>query len=114
MKYLKNRKLVALVIAVVVAGSEAITTGILLRTPTRVVTRAEFHQLVESEDLRDARVTPTPYPGIYEVEAEHSTDKGKETVFLSTHMEEAQVKELLAQSGARIDVPGQGARAQWL
>lgn len=118
MKYLKNRKLLALAIAIIVAGAAAITAGILLRTHSREITRAEFHQLLGDQSLREARVTPTPYPGIYEVEAEHATDKGKkkgkERVYLSTHMEEAQVKQLLDQSGTKIDVPGQGTRAQWV
>jgi cell division protease FtsH len=114
MKYLKNRKLLGLGIAIIVASAAAITAGILIRTPSRELTRTEFHQLLDKQTLREARVTPTPYPGIYQIEAEHALGKGKEKVFLSTHMEEGQVKRLLDQSGTKIDVPGQGTRAQWV
>src|SRR5215831_18860297 len=114
MKYFKNRKLLALGIAILLAGAASITTAILFRTPTREITRAEFHQLLQSQTLHDARVTPTPYTGIYEVEADHAGTKGKERVVLSTHMEEAEVKRLLDQSGTKIDIPGQGTRAQWV
>lgn len=94
----------------------------LFRTPTREIPKAEFEKLIQMKGLKDGRITPTPYAGIYAVEARHEAPapKGKiqkpraEIVYLSTHLEDYQVRQLLESGQARLDIPGQGMRAQWI
>ena len=112
MKFLKNTKLVT--------GSALIVTGLTFlgiwcfRTPSREITRAELEQFAQAKALTDGRVMPTPYAGIYFVEGKHKLPGNSERVFLTTHLDEAQIKALSDQSWAKVAIPDQGVRGQWV
>jgi cell division protease FtsH len=58
--------------------------------------------------------SPTPYAGIYHVEGTRKAAGKSERVFVTTHLDETQVKSLFEQSGLKVDLPGQGLRGQWV
>ena len=103
MKFLKNPKLVT--------GSALVVTGLTLlgiwyyRTPSREITRAELEQFVQAKALTDGRVVPTPYAGIYFVEGKRKLPGKSESVFLTTHLDEAQIKPCPTRVGPRSQSP---------
>ncbi len=113
MKYLKNTKLMV--------GSALLVTGLTLlgvwgfRTsaPSREITRAELEQFIAAKSLTDGRVRPTPYAGIYRVQGQLNLPAKSERVYLTTHLDEAQIKTLFDQSWAKVEIPGQGS-VQWI
>ena len=111
MKFLKNTKLMV--------GSALLVTGLTLlgiwcfRTPSREITRAELDQFVQAKTLTDGRVRPTPYAGIYHLEAKHELSGNSERVFVTTHLDEAQIKTLFDQSLAKVEIPDQSI-GQWV
>lgn len=113
MKYFKNINIIA-GLALILLGAGLIT-AYFLRTPSRELTRTELAGLLESKTLLEGSVKPTPYAGIYLVEGKHKTAKGTvEKVYLTTHLDEAQVKTVFDQSGIKVDLPGAGLRGQWV
>src|SRR3974390_154136 len=112
MRYFKNVK--------VVFGSALILGGIALiltwffHVPAREISRPEFEQFLTSKSLFEPLVTPTPYSGIYRVEGRHKANNKLERVYLTTHLDEAQIKSLFDQSGLKVDLPGEGVRGQWV
>jgi cell division protease FtsH len=112
MKFLRNPKLVV--------GAALIVSGIILlsvwalHVPSRELSRAEFEQLLQGEVLSDWHVTPTPYTGIYEIEAKRRTGTRTEKVFITTHVDGTQLEKLFQQKKVQIHLPGQGARIQMI
>jgi cell division protease FtsH len=112
MKYLKNWKLVT--------GAALIVTGLVLllvwvlHVPSRELTRSDFEQMLQAEALSELQVTPTPYTGIYEIEAKHGTGTHTEKVFLTTHIDGPLLQKLFQQKGVQIHLPGQGTRIQMI
>src|SRR5436190_17668934 len=108
MKYVKNTK--------VVLGSALIALGVTIlliwffHSPSREITRAELQQLLEAKALQRLVASPTPYAGIYHVEGTRKAAGKSERVFVTTHLDETQVKSLFEQSGLKVDLPGQGLR----
>jgi cell division protease FtsH len=112
MKFLKHTKLVVGACLIVIALS---LLGIwCFRTPSREITRAELDKFVQAKALTDGRVLPTPYAGIYYVEGKHKLPRKSEKVFLTMHLDDAQIKALTDQSWARVSIPDQGVRGQWV
>ncbi len=112
MKLLKNPKILAGV-GVLLLGL-TLTLVWLFRVPSREITRAELQQLLQSKTFTGLRVTPTPYAGVYQVEARRLAGKRSEKLVIATHLDEAQVKALFEQSGVKVDLPGAGVRGQWV
>jgi cell division protease FtsH len=112
MKFLKNTNLLA--------WSALIVTGLIILgiwaclPPSREITRAELDQLLQAKALTDGRLMPTPYAGIYSVEGKHKLPGKSEKVFLTTHLDEVQINALSDQSWARVAIPDQGIRGQWV
>jgi cell division protease FtsH len=110
MKFLKNTKLMV--------GSALLMTGLTLlgiwcfRTPSREITRAELDQFVQAKTLADFRVRPTTYAGIYHLEGKHKLSGNSERVFVTTHLDDAQIKTLFDQSWATVEIPDQSI-GQW-
>lgn len=84
------------------------------QTPTREITRDELNQYLVSRTLQSGRATPTPYAGIYRVEGTHKKNIGAEKVYITTHLDEAQVKAVFEQAGLKVEIPGSGFRGQWV
>ena len=112
MKRFKNWKF-TVGITLLVVGL-CLTASWFFRTPSRELTRVEFDQLLQQKALGEGHVLPTPYSGIFYVEAHHKTGHGVERVFITTHLDEAQVKDLFNQEAFKVQIPGQGMRGQWV
>src|SRR5262245_54873443 len=114
MKFLRNRYFL-IGSGLIVAGVALIIVALLLfRSPPKEITRPELEQLIASKGLLDGRVTPTPYAGVYEIEGKRKVGTGlrkvgtrTQRIFISTHLDDTQVKSLLAQTGAKMEMPGQ-------
>jgi len=113
MKYFRNFYVLG-GIGLIVAGLITMSAALLLRNPPKEIARAELEQLIESKGLIQGRITPTPYPGIYAIEGKRKIGNKIERIFINTHVDEAQVKSLLAQIGTKIEMPGQSMRGQWV
>ena len=114
MKFFKNLSFVIPGVLLILVAAGAISYGLTQRTPSRKINRVELDQLMQANAIADGRVTPTPYPGIYYLEGTHKAGKQAEKVYITTHLEEAQVQSLLAQNSIKIEMPGQGMRGQWV
>ena len=114
MKYFKNLNFVVGGLLLILFGIGGVVFGITHRTPNREINRSEFEQLMQANAITEGRVTPTPYPGIYYLEGAHNIGQRIERIYITTHLEEAQVKALLAQNTTKIEMPGQGMRGQWV
>jgi len=112
MKYLKNPWLLT-GLACCFFGAVMLSVYF-FHTPSKELTRAQFEQLLESKGLAEGRVTPTPYSGIYLVEGIRTQASKPEKVYITTHLEEGQVKTLLAEAGTKISMPGENLRGQWI
>lgn len=112
MKHLKKAKIV-LGLTLVLFGIGWIAAGP-LRAPSRETAPAELHRLAAAGELAGGKLVPTPYPGIYRVEAKRKTSTGAEEIYATAHFDDAQVKDLVTAGGLRIQIPGQNLRAQWL
>jgi len=82
--------------------------------PAVEITMPQLQALIDSAGLIDGQVTPTPYTGIYRVEGRRKTDSRLEKVYITTHLDETQVKTLFAQKNIKVDMPGSGIRGQWV
>lgn len=112
MKRLKNLKFI-LCTSLILLGCGLIA-AYLFHTPSHEITRTELSQLMEQNAVSDGHAIPTPYPGIYRVEGTHKVNGKTEKFYVTTHLDESEVKALLAQSSVKIDMPGQGMRGQWV
>jgi len=112
MKSLKNFKIIlALILGLSAVG---LLIGYCARIPSSEITRAQLIQLLEEKQIAQADVTPMMYQGFYSVQGKYlAKSAAKPTSFnITTHLDEQQVKTLLALSNVKIDVPGQGGKSQ--
>ena len=111
-KFLKN----PWVLSGLILGAAGVTCMLfgLLRTPSREIGAIEFQQMLGSNALAQIQVEPTPYAGIYQIEARHAAAGKAERVFVTTHLDEPQAKQLFALGGLKVGLPGQGLRGQWI
>ena len=112
MRHLRNTKLVV-GCALVLCGLTLIVAW-LFHVPSREMTRAELEQFLNSNGLVDAVVSPSPFAGIYHVEGRHQLGGKLEKVYITTHLEEGEIKRLFDQHGLKVYLPGQGLRGQWV
>jgi len=85
-----------------------------LKTPTKEITKAELETLIRTKAIQDGRITPTPYAGIYSVEAKRKVKGKAQNIYISTHLEDYQVRQLLESGQTKLEMPGAGVRAQWV
>jgi cell division protease FtsH len=114
MKYFKNLYWVVGGLFLLLVGIGGTVYGVAHRTPSREINRVELEQLMQANAISEGRVTPTPYPGIYYLEGVHKNGQKTEKIYITTHLEEAQVKVLLAQNTTKVEMPGGGMRGQWV
>jgi cell division protease FtsH len=112
MKHFKNLKLV-IGLALFVVGC-GLLAAYFLRTPSHEITRVELNQLIQQNQVSDGHAIPTPYNGIYRVEGTRKVNGRTEKFYVTTHLDDDQAKALFAQSGVKIEMPGQGLRGQWV
>src|SRR6266481_306331 len=112
LKYFKNPYL-ASGAGLILVGSILIIAWI-CHVPAHELTQTQLQGLIESNGLTDGQVTPTPYAGIYRVEGNRKVNGQPERIYITTHLDEAQVKSLFAQKNVQVDMPGSGVRGQWV
>jgi cell division protease FtsH len=112
MRILKNTRLVA---GLVLATLGLILLSLfMLRTPSREITRVEMQSLLAAGSLSKAILVPTPYSDIYHVEGIVHKAGRSEKVFITTHLDESQVKKFFSEKGVRVEMPGASLRGQWV
>jgi len=112
MNVLKNVKvIVALIIGLLAIG---VLISYCSRIPSNEITRSQLLQLVRDKQVTGAAVTPMIYPGIFSIEGHYVAAKGgpPKTFTISTHLDEKELEQLLAQANVNVDVPGQGGKTQ--
>jgi cell division protease FtsH len=112
MKSLKKFKLIISLSLIALAGS--LTAVYFLKTPSHEITRAELSQLIAQKQIKDGHAIPSPYSGIYLVEGTRTVNGKAEKFYVTTHLDDTEVKALFAQSGVKIEMPGAGMRGQWV
>jgi cell division protease FtsH len=116
MKYFKN-KILVIGLTITLAGLAAAGLGFhYLHTPADEISRGDLEQLMAAHSITDGKVTPTLYAGIYEVEGSRpKTGFSKpQPFYVTTHLDEPQVKALLGSKGNKIEMPGGGLKGQWI
>jgi cell division protease FtsH len=112
MKYFKNRKLVA--------SSGLVALGLtliliwFLHVPAREISFGEFDHLLKAKAIASAKIEPTPYSGIYQIEASRKTTSKAEKLFVTAHLSESEIKALFEQNQVKLELPGQNLRGAWL
>src|SRR5438552_14637219 len=86
----------------------------LLRTPAREITRAQLETLIQTKAILKGRATPTPYAGIYHLQGTGKLNDKPQKFFITTHLDEGQLKTLFAQSVVKVQIPGLGVEGQWI
>jgi cell division protease FtsH len=112
MKRLKKYRLI-LGLSLIALGCGLIT-AYFLNTPSHEITRAELSQLIQQNQIIRGDAIPSPYSGIYHVEGTRKVNGHTEKFYVTTHLEDTEVKGLFAQNGVKIEMPGQGMRGQWM
>jgi cell division protease FtsH len=112
MKRFKNYKFI-LGIALITVGC-GLMAAYFLRGSEHEITRAQLSESIQQNQIVDGRAMPTPFSGIYRVEGTRTVNGKAEKFYVTTHLDDSEVKTLFAQSGVKIDMPGQGLRGQWV
>ena len=113
MKHPRRLKWIA-ALGLLAAIALCIATVYWSRTPSREITRAELSALIQQKQIAEGKVTPTSYSGIYRVDGTLRTGGNTKKFFVTTHLDEPEIKALFALSAVKIEMPGQGMRGQWI
>jgi len=112
MKIFKNTKVVV-GLSLLLLGS-AMLLAWFLHVPSHEISRAEMADLLQGKSLREVQATPTPYAGVYYVEGSRQQTGKRDRVYVTMHLDEAQIKTLLESNAVKLSLPGQGLRGQWV
>jgi cell division protease FtsH len=91
-----------------------------LRPSSRIapeeLSQAKLERLLSQKAIASPEITPRVYNGIYSVRGSYRTSKSSApTEFtITTHLSEAQLKDLLASNAARLELPRISTRAKFL
>jgi cell division protease FtsH len=111
MKRPKHLKLI-IGLSLIVLGC-GLVTAYFLHTPSHEITRAELSQLIAQKQITDGHAYPSSFSGIYHVEGTRTVNGKPEKFYVTTHLDDVEVKTFFAQNGVRIEMPG-GMRGQWV
>jgi len=112
MKILKNFKvIVALILSL---GAIGLLIGYYSHAPSSEISRAQMLQLLDNKLITRAAISPMVYQGFYAVEGSYVAKPGAKpkSFTITTHLDEPQIKGLLAQSNTKVELPGQGGKSQ--
>jgi cell division protease FtsH len=112
MNIFKNTKVVV-GLSLLLLGS-AMLLAWFLHVPSHEISRAEMADLLQGKSLREVQATPTPYAGVYYVEGSRQQTGKRDRVYVTMHLDEAQIKTLLESNAVKLSLPGQGLRGQWV
>lgn len=111
MKKFKSFKIVG---SLLVLAALCLSVGRIYHTPPKEFSIQELDGLVAKQSLVRAKIVPTIYDGVFAIEGTFK-DAGKVREFnLTTHLDEARLQRLTEMKDVKIDLPGQGSRAQWV
>ncbi|MEO6035270.1 MAG: AAA family ATPase, partial [Verrucomicrobiota bacterium] len=82
-----------------------------LTIPSQEIDRARLHDLMQSKAIVDAKMFPTPYPGIYLVQGSAKSGKEFSKFKITTRLDESETKALLELASVKVEIPGKGATA---
>lgn len=84
-------------------------------TPPKRFSVQDLDGLIANSALVRAKIVPTVYHGVYEVEGTFKNPAGKAQSFRTTaHLSEVHLQKLTETKDVTIDLPGQGSKAQWI
>lgn len=107
----KNVK-IAGAVTLAVAVAAALTITHFSRKPSKEITRAQLFEAIDKTAIAKATAVPSFYDGIYTIQGTLKAG-GKEKLFaVTTHLTDAQLASLFAQTAVKVDVPGRGG-GQW-
>jgi len=69
--------------------------------------------LIAQKQITDGHAYPSSFNGIYRVEGTRTVNGQPEKFYVTTHLDDAEVKAFFAQNGVKIEMPG-GMRGQWV
>lgn len=108
----KNFKIAGVVIGALVAIAVLLIIHY-SRKPSHEITRAQFFEAVEKKTIAKATAAPSFYDGIYTIKGTLKTTAKEKPFAVTTHLTEAQLASLFAQSGVKVTVPGRSSGGQW-
>jgi len=113
MKRLKNLR--------VIAGIGLFLIGLVLlavylsKAPGHEISPAELSELIQQKQIVESSVIPAPmYTGIYQIEGVRRLAGRTEKIYLTAHLDDEELKSLLAQGKTKLEMPSQGMRSQWV
>lgn len=80
-----------------------------LSVPSKEIDRARLHELIQGKAIVEAKLFPTPYPGIYLVEGSENSAKQIAKFKITTRLDDAEARELLEKASVKVEIPGKGA-----
>jgi cell division protease FtsH len=112
MKKSKNLRIVLGL--VVLTAALALGIGFWRHTPAKEISAIELSRLITEKQIVRAKVTPTIYTGVYAVEGQLKGASKAQDFNITTHLSEEDLRALTQMPAVKIEVPGQGSRAQWI
>ena len=109
-KRLRDPRFIVLVSLILIGIGLLVMRG--FQSSAKEITYAELDQLIQAKKMRETRVEPTPYPGIYRIQGTYERPAGRGRFFITTRLDEGQAKALLATGGTKVILSGQEARRQ--
>lgn len=92
------------VIGLLAVGIGSIAYSFKFKKPE--TTHSELAQWISENTITEAKVTPTPYTGIYSVEGTRKVSGKAETFNITTHLEPDEAKALFAKNSVKVEIPG--------
>ena len=112
---MKKSKRVKIVGSLLLLVALCLSIGRLYHTPSKEFSVQDLDGLVAKSALVKARIVPTIYDGVFEVEGTFKNDAGKTQSFnMTAHLDEPRLQRLTEMKDVKIHLPGQGSRAQWI
>ncbi|MEO5802923.1 MAG: AAA family ATPase [Verrucomicrobiota bacterium] len=82
-----------------------------LSIPSKEITRAQLQELLKNNSIVAAKVSPTPYTGIYAVEGTEKSGQQVAKFKITTHLDEVETKTLVDLNSVKVEIPGKGVTA---
>jgi cell division protease FtsH len=108
------RYFLAVTLAAAAVATIATICYLYLRPASSEISRSQFEQLTHAKLIHDAKILPTPYPGIYRVEGASESAGKTKSFSITTPLDAGQLKALVAEPKVVVQMPGGGLKDQWL
>lgn len=112
---MKKSKRVKIVGSLLLLAALCFSIGRLYHTPPKEFSVQDLDGLIAKNALVKAKIVPTIYDSVYEIEGTFKDDAGKSKSFnMTAHLDQARLQQLTQTKDVRIHLPGQGSRTQWI